>query len=659
MKTRLLAVIGVLGAAALVLAFTILNPRQQGTQGTGGRHRRARATASAASTASMTTTPTASIQAPNLATQGNLGRLTTLPAWFLSSRVHLNTGAQTNMFDPEAVAARVASLGATVVTMTVKEKAGDPAWPSAVPAAASALRSQANRVEPVASALHRRGIRLIGYYFGSTDQTIARTLPQAVCKSPNGKPLLYKEEKGFKNVPWLDMTDPAYRDIIKQRLLEMAAMGVDGYNFDETHLPLEGCYGTAVEQAWRAATGRAAPSGGRRNADRGAYIEFQSRQMEETFGYWQQAVHAQYPNVVFVVSTHALARPLDDAVNSDFARVVDVQKNEVTQPLRSGHGIPNVFARGGVAAPDAATLLGFGWAWLRDAADGRPPRLWHPHFDDEARAEQTAQAVVGYGGIFALAMNADELKGTGDVAWQTRLLQWGQKMAPYIDAPPMRWAAVQFSEAARDGYGTNRGQAWKDAAGPAVAAFGAFVRAGVPVAVLADAQLDDSRLAAYHVLALTRQDALSAPERAAVDRFRQRGGVVVNVGALGGGSFESAIAAVRSQIASATATAPIQFTSGTNSQAHVIGYADASQNRWVVAVLNDFGWLSTLSPEGDRRSMARAAPTSVSLVLRTSRPVTRAYDLVSGQQISVSRSGSATTLNLPNLAQAAYVVVEF
>jgi len=84
----------------------------------------------------------------------------------------------------------------------------------------------------------------------------------------------------------LDLTGP-YREVVLTRLLELAEMGADGFFFDSRHIHRLGCWGTALEAAWKAEKGEDAPPLPKPHEEPSPryleFLDFRARRIEETF----------------------------------------------------------------------------------------------------------------------------------------------------------------------------------------------------------------------------------------------------------------------------------------------------------------------------------------------------------------------------------------
>ncbi|MCK5799270.1 MAG: hypothetical protein KAI47_18895, partial [Deltaproteobacteria bacterium] len=272
----------------------------------------------------------------------------TLPAWFEGNRVHAHTRLQLGQFKSwtyngkdytdkfAKVAPIFSALGVSVYTRHIKTGPEDPWWPSAAPKVNGqsvlqgsgdrtillcdqssgkqtpiVLPGNVNLAKKIIDDAHARGLRIILYHLPLADGRISSPYP---CGSP--KPLhpewachnadgsLALTGRGVVS----DITTP-YRDVVLQRLMELAAMGTDGFYFDGTHMPNNGCWGTALQQSFEKTSGQTLPKNLTQDQLNNeldpvyrAFLRYQAKKVEETFRYWRDTVKAAYPGVVFLIS---------------------------------------------------------------------------------------------------------------------------------------------------------------------------------------------------------------------------------------------------------------------------------------------------------------------------------------------------------------------
>jgi len=586
-----------------------------------------------------------------------------LPAWHEGNRVQPGTRLDLRRWlgKPEFTEASAASaeLGAKVLTRHFKS-GPEPSWADSRP----------ETVRAMIEAAHARGQRIVAYYWHMADAEAEKEHPDWLCRTVDGRP------SPASRGNFLDLSS-AWRDRVRENLLQLAEMGVDGFFFDSTHLPRTGCFGTALQREYEARTGRTAPTAA---SDRDPafqhYLEFHALQIEEAFDDWRRTVKARFPQCVFVVSATFLPALVDRRHTTNLVRIADCTKHEFRLALKVSIS-QGAFRRTSLLEPADTIRMAFGWALLRDSADGRPPRIVFPGMGDRPNVEAFVAAVVTWGAIANINFSEPDLirpttaRGTILRDAYRRAFELGDLVSPALSGTrPVRWAAVHFSEIARNARGTDAQRMWREVLWPAMGAFGAAIREGVPVGVVNDYQLARGELDGYRVLFLADAVALTPPQAAAVERFAAGGGTVIrhdanNVWHTQAG-FDAAETRVREQLRRlAMSSAPVQVSGAGPFQA--AAYRHTGSGRTVVAITNDFGWVS--APQYGARSDVEEVeevpargltprPAAIrDLVVRvpSAAGVKSARELITGRDLDVATSGSDVKIAVPEFGTWAVV----
>jgi hypothetical protein len=630
-----------------------------------------------------------------------VGRLTTsgfrppstrsLPEWFVRNRVQGHTRLRlspqwhdTPQFKRAAEGFR--AFGAGAFTRHVKSADEDPWWPTALPigpdgAPLSDRDREINGVlivrgRSVAGEIideaHEQGLRIVPYYWHMTENSLAELYPDWVCRDPDGEPMVH-DPRGIH----LDITGP-YREVVLTRLQELAARGADGLNFDERHLPPEGCWGSALEDAWKAETGEESAPRAETDPLYLEFIEFKARKIEDTFEYWRGAVQAEHPDVVFLVSTTTIPALTDREMTTRLARIADSAKNEYRLALNDGLS-KCVFKDNPELAPLDHVRQALGWTVLRDSSGGRPPRIWAPGLADADHAQAFAASLLTFGCI--AHMDVDEPAVLGDQApeeGKTPLagiraaFELGDRVSPHLaETELVRWAALHFSERIRNKRRADYRAAWIEVLWPLVGSYQALCEDGLPVGTVNDWQLERGELGGYRVLFLPNPDELTAAQRRNVAAFQARGGVVVENDPGWAWSDPAqrpaAAAAFRAAIRPHADTAPVIVNGGPRGR-YAVAYR--ARNKLVVAVTNNFSWVQVTSPRNIPTSVNQRAPDADGVQVGwrsgvrlpqpgpfTPWPQLRAVEAVTGTSLTVERHGDLFRVRLPKFAFMALLVV--
>lgn len=595
-----------------------------------------------------------------------------LPAWFTANRVHGNTrlplgGLGTDEFDRAAEGFK--ALGASVFTRHFKSRAEDP-WPPDV------------WPQMVAEA-HTQDMKIVAYYWHMAETAMATAHPDWVCRNPDGTPITQDRDDddggGAAGFAYLDITGPFGEEVVLPSLLRLAELGVDGLMFDERHLPPGGCWGSALEEAWKAETGEPkAPTDGEPGYVE--FLDFKARRIEDTFVGWRDAVHAAYPGVVFVVSTTTIPAVTLREMTTRLVHVADSAKNEYGLALSKALNGSVFEPPNAVLAPADHVRQAVGWTVLRDAADARPPRIWVSGVPNADHALGAAGTLLAFGCIANMDVDEPSLLGNQEpAAGKTPLdalraaFRLGRDVSSHLAAAqPLRWAAVHFSECARN-VREDAKEAWEEVLWPMVGAFEALSEDGLPVGFVNDQQLARDELAGYRVLVLPDPDKLTAAQQQAVASFANRGGVVVENDPAWAWSDPSgqdaAFAAFRAAILPHVATAPVRVTGGPQRR---YGVSYRSGGRLVVAVTNDFSWIQITNRRRvippDEVNVKADPASGVRITWRRRHglpqrwglvpfPRLRAIEAVSGTRLVVRRVPGGYRVDLPAFPFLAVVVV--
>jgi hypothetical protein len=536
-----------------------------------------------------------------------------LPAWFKANRVQGHTRLALRRLDTpefEEAARGFKALGAGAFTRHVKSGPEGPWWPSAAPVGAVLNRNVAKEVIDEA---HAEGLKIITYYWHMGEKTHADAHPEWVCKETDRTTPI----KGRGDD--LDIIEKDYREVVLTRLLELAEMSSDGFFFDSEHLPLDGCWGSALENAWRAETGVDAPFPSDTNLRYLEFIEFKARKIEETFVYWRDKVKAKHPAVVFLISTTSIPGLTHHGMTTRLAGIADSPKNEYLLALSDGLN-KRVFKNNrDLAVPPKHVRQALGWTVLRDAADGRPPHVWAPGLPKTEHAQAFAASLLTFGCIANMDVDEQSLLGTTapqkgktppDALQDAFAL--GKVTSPHLaSAQPVRWAAVHFGERNRNSRGADYRRAWQEVLWPLVGAYGVLTEDGLPAGVVNDDQLEQGALDRYRLLVLPNSgpDDLTDAQQRAVEAFEAGRGVVVRNDPTWAWSdpngTDAAAAAFRAAISPHVTAAPVVVTGGPNGS-YGVGYR--ARGRLVVAVTNDFSWVQVTRPGHVPRKINAPAP---------------------------------------------------
>ncbi len=592
-------------------------------------------------------------------------------------------------YESENAASLLADMGAQVFTRHVKTGDEDPWWPSEWPSNGSgtstysparnnqgiALAAGANLPQSYINEAIINDTPMIGYYFDATEQNLAISHPEWVCKAYSGSPLTPHPTKGA----YLDVTGE-YGNVVKQRLLEIAGMGARGVYLDFRHLPAGGCWGTQLAADFQATYGLPAPPSGS-SATYVKFMQFQAERVTATLQAWKDAVAQQYPYFHFIISVTSVPGLTRIDMNSDMA-AIDSPKSEFSLATQRGQNNSVFFNNPSLYEPDADVRMAFGWSLLRDVATQSLPHIWHALTPNGDQLLSFVSAVNAYGMIAAVHI-VEELLQPGSqyagIASRDDLiaaLDFGNKISPHLaGTSPTEWMAVHFPESARDSYGTNSKLAWEKVLLPAVAAFQAGQELGRPVAVFNDDILATGIPDKIRVLYLPNSTNLTAGQQANINAFQNRGGVVISNNGLTQWGQRAGYQSGLEQISNAIRSipTPVEFVN-LPPRVHAVAHSQSAlgnDGRIVLALTNDFTYVqgSTIF-EPIAANLVNPTPPPVAAgikaVLRLSdwpqlnanNVEIIAIDPISLQRLTVVRTTETLEVVFPSFAISAWAVIE-
>ncbi|MGB7329662.1 MAG: dockerin type I domain-containing protein [Rubripirellula sp.] len=626
------------------------------------------------------------------------------PAWYESNRIHGIT--RLSMVDPrrelersyyetqesQQAASIFAELGAKTFTRHVLTMDEDPWWPSELPVDANgdpvlrqardnrgiALDDRENLVQGFINSAWEQNIPMMGYFFDISDATLGQLNPDWVCTNSNDAIVshTYKGE-------YLDITGP-YGNVVQQRLLEVADMGLSGIYLDFRHVPPNGCWSAQMEADFEAETGLPAPPVA--NTDEYVqFVQFSARRMTEVISGWEDALQQQYPYLQLNVSVTSVPGLTRQEMNTDLVAIAN-PKSEFTVAVRRGLN-NNVFRNNpDFFEPPHDVRMAFGWTLLREAAEDGLPHVWNAFAPNRDHFLAFLGAVTTYGNIAALDVVEELLLPGGHVdgvasrADMAEGFALGNAISPHLSrADPIRWAAVLFSENSRNERGLNSRQAWEEVVSPTVGAFQAAQQAHKPVSVLTDGQLARGFANDYQVLFLSNPDELTVPQQVAVQDFVALGGTVIendpswNWGDEAG--YSNAVISIQQMLAEVQAPAPLTV-SGLPLGSHSVGYSRANGNdlpmTTVVAISNqfDFSQSSTIFdpiPAENVNATPANIPAGGKVFISDqllgddaslSANDVVAMEVVSGEVLTVVRLVNGFEIQLPEIERSAVIVLE-
>lgn len=572
-----------------------------------------------------------------------------LPDWYENARVQLHTRLSLRWLDrPEFsnAAEAFARMGAPVFVRHIKSGAEGAWWASAVGAVAPEA-AERNIAQEIIDRAHAAGRKIIVYHRHMEDDWVAEAHPDWAARDDQGMIRLGRRYKICFNSP--------YDDFVLTRLLELVEMGADGFYFDETHQPKQGCWCGFCREQFTALTGLEHPP--YPDPDNPVYQrlqDFTNMTIERIFRKWRPAIHAANPECVMLISGNTWPTMADRHMTNRLWRIADAPKSEFNLPNRM---VGRIFAPPAEMMPLAREIkVAHGHDLVRDAADGRPPHVWTHGVLDETSALHAAAGLMTHGCV----ANIDCSENTIPNMEYAAAFALGARVSPYLaHKRPIRWVAIHYSELARDRFTDDPRGAWREVLHPVYGSYEALFRARLPVRFITDCQLEEGVPEGFAALFVPAPEHLTEAQRAQVQAFAARGGRVIE------GRDEWAWhdpdghqAAMAAFLAELPGEPPVQVRGGPEMM-HAVAFE--GEGAVVVALANEFTWVYTgRSPDQERLAELTGAPPpcgGVTVVLRGVECPDTVLEVVSGRELPVRRLADRVEVEVPAFEQMALLAV--
>lgn len=509
-----------------------------------------------------------------------------LPQWFEEARVQGHTRLPVSMLrEPQFSDAgkRFHSMGASVFCRHIKT-AGEGAWWRSNVGAILPVAQSRNLVRELVDEAHDAGCKILAYYRHMEDAAEAERHPDWICRNWQGEPLATK--RGLH----LCFSSP-YRDFVERRLVEAVGFNVDGFYFDEMHMPAVGCWCDYCRSGFQRKYGEDLPAlNNPADPVWHRLTDYINDVIVETFSAWRTAVHSIRPECVFVVSSHKFPAMTERHISSRLCRISDSVKTEFNEPLAFGSNA--VFAsRGGRVYYEKDVKMALGWCLVRDAASGRPPHVWIPGLQSDKAATSAAAAVIAHGGIANIDVQESNLP---DVRFQNAF-KLSSRIAPVMAGfRPLRWLGIYYSEAARDRNLSDPMMAMRRSIFPVYGAFRALLRRGMSTSLVTDPILEAGEVDGYTALYVPDRSSMPLVLERRLKEFEGRGGLIIAPDMEWRWDVPSEQDRTEDMFLTALARkeihAPIRVEAK-DRNIHVGCYQSRIADHLIVIVCNDFSWV--------------------------------------------------------------------
>lgn len=415
-----------------------------------------------------------------------------VPKWYLQNRVQVLSRLLLKDIDNPAfwnMPKQMAAEGCGVFVRHIKAADEKPWWQSSIgslnPLTAKLNANGHNLAVDMISQMHNAGMHAIFYYRHNEDEEMYQQHPDWACRTIADSVI---EEK--RGVP-LCFNSP-YRNVVITRLRELASYGADGFYFDWEHIPYYPdmlCFCTYCQAKYKQEYGVDIKQD-YNTGNKLRFFEFRNNTIKNFFDDLQDSLHKDAKDPVLLVSGNSWPALTELHMNSEtFNRFI----------LKSELGLPGrTVNRGTFKMPQQIKdnipgfyLNAFYYSFMRDNSAG-PPNIWCPFIDNREDALTICAGVVSLGSIPAVDVDTK----TPDLTIFSDVLQWNKKYGNHFaKLKPFAWQGIVVSEKERNKFVVTPAQAWQQVILPAYKTFKELYDAGIPVSLLDDASLTETRTA--------------------------------------------------------------------------------------------------------------------------------------------------------------------
>lgn len=406
----------------------------------------------------------------------------TIPDWYMSNRVQVHTRLtldDINKPDFFDFPKKLAKYNVTVLTRQIKSGDEKPWWNSKVgklnEKTAAYNSGGQNLAKRIIDQMHSLNMKAIIYYRHLEDEEMYKEHPDWACRDVDGKVL--KNPRGVT----MSFASP-YREVVIERLKELASYGADGFYFDEVHIPFRGDFSSFSQKAYKEKYGTDMIADFKKG-NKLKYYEFRNYIIKSFFEDVRNALGDTKGDPIMLVSGNDWPTLTDLHMNSQIYKDF-ILKSESNMPIkmtttRSAFKMPE----GLKSETSVFGLNAFVYSYMRDNSAG-PPHIWCPRLRTEDDVIATSSALIALGCIANLDI---DVKGSSTDNFR-QPLKWNAEYGRFFkNLKPFGFVGVYVSEKERNMYFKEPNSAWTNVLMPAYNSFQKLYNAGIPVRLISDA----------------------------------------------------------------------------------------------------------------------------------------------------------------------------
>ena len=413
-----------------------------------------------------------------------------IPSWYVRNRVQVISELRAADIDKPfflSFSKTLSDAGATVVTRAIKYGDEEPWWPSkygtVLPEAKSFNVNGKNLAKDIIDGVHAANMKAIIYYRHQEDSEMYVAHPDWACLDVKGNTI--KTPRGT----FLSLNSP-YRNVLIQRIKELAQYGAEGFIFDEVQIPIAGDFSKYSQQLYKDQF-KGNLTADYKNGEIKKFYDFRNQSIQNFFDDLRDTLQAANLNKLIIVSGNSWPTFNDLHLTSNFYK---------NYTLKSELEIPNrIIKKRTFTMPESIKQIipafyniAFDFSFCRDNTLG-PPYIWAPEITTQKDAESICAGLISLGcnielGINPARKNTDVNVFKSVFAWNKMYGNYFEKMVPYAVT------GIVVSEKQRNQFIGDPNKAWNTAMLPPMKAFEKLYQNGLPVRLVSDAQLKSKNM---------------------------------------------------------------------------------------------------------------------------------------------------------------------
>lgn len=494
------------------------------------------------------------------------------------------------------------NIGSNVITRHFKT-AGEGAWWNTTFGKTNPIvnKTKKNIAKLIIDDAHQLNMSIIAYYRHMEDDYIATTYPSWLCKNWKGKHIRTITNRGY----YICFNSP-YKEFVKNRLIELVKLGIDGIYFDETHMPRTGCWCSYCQKKFKTMYKHNIPKKVNFSDPIWAkyYTEFTNQTIEETFLYWKESIKKENSEVKLIISLHLYPTFFDYFLSTNLMKIADSVKSEFDIPIKIPKNYKKYIFNPLNVHIDKEIKMALGYTLIRDASNSFPAHIWIPQAIDKLTMEYAIAGVISYGNIANININ-EKLLNTKNSLFYNQIGVINKKLQTiFSQTLPLKTIGIYYSERQRNLYIPNYIKSYENVINPVFEAYTYLFHQNLPICIYTDETLSsiDRRT---KILFVPNTYILNKNENIILNNFIKNGGTVIYK---------------RKNFSKNIESLSFPFEVISNKKSHITYFNSTLNNEFYIFIANEFSWIAKVKwrrwPQYLKKNLTYTLPSHISTTIK-------------------------------------------